>query len=108
MRTTELIYFAGCPNVEEAREQLRRAFIAANLQPTWVEHQTSDPDFPAHARGYGSPTILVDGLDVTGIAPATSSEACRIYLDEDGRRVGAPPLQSIIAALTATRRHARG
>ena len=108
MRTTELIYFPGCSNVDEARAQLRRAFIAVNLKPTWVEHQTSDPDFPAHARGYGSPTILVDGRDVMGIAPAPCSEACRLYLDEDGRRVGAPPLHSIVAALTATRRHARG
>ena len=104
MRAAELIYFPGCPHVAEARAQLGRAFIEANLRPAWIEYQTDDPHLPDHARGFGSPTILVNGLDVTGAAPGSCSEACRLYLDDAGRQVGVPPLRNIVAALTATQR----
>jgi|CXWL01.1.fsa_nt_gi hypothetical protein len=102
MRTPELIYFPGCPHVAEAREQLKRAFAEANLTPSWVEYQTEDPGLPEHARGFGSPTILVDGRDVTGAAAAGTSEACRLYVDAAGRQAGVPPLRDIVVALTAT------
>ena len=101
MPTVELIYFPGCPHVEMARAQLVRAFAAAKVRPRWREFRTGDPDLPGHARGFGSPTILVDGRDVTGGAPADSAEACRLYTDETGRRSGLPSLASITAALAA-------
>jgi len=101
MLTAELIYFPGCPNVEEARAQLVKAFVEARLTPRWSEYRTDDPDLPAHARGFGSPTILVNGRDVTGAAPADSAAACRLYTDNTGRRGGIPSLGSIVAALTA-------
>lgn len=101
MLTAELIYFPGCPNAEEARAQLVKAFVEARLTPRWCEYRTDDPDLPEHAYGFGSPTILVNGRDVTGAAPADSAEACRLYTDETGQRSGIPSLGSIAAALTA-------
>lgn len=100
MRTADLIYFPGCPNLEEARAQLGRAFAEARLTPDWVEYQTDDPALPEHARGFGSPTILIDGRDVTG-ASGGSAEACRLYFDDAGTRAAVPALTSIVAALTA-------
>ena len=106
--TAELIYLPGCPNVAEARAQLVKAFVDANLTPHWTEYRADDPDLPAHARGFGSPTILVDGRDVTGAGPAGSAEACRLYADETGGRSGIPPLKNIAAAIKAGARSAAG
>ena len=102
MPTAELISFPGCPNVVEARSRLIRAFVEAGLTPRWSEYRTDAPDLPEHARGFGSPTILVDGKDVAGAVPTGGAAgACRLYTDRQGRRGGAPPLVSIVTALSA-------
>ena len=102
MPTAELIYFSGCPNVTEARTRLVKAFVEARLTPRWREYRIDDPDLPEYARGFGSPTILVNGRDVTGAAPAGSAAACRLYTDDTGQRSGIPSIGSIVGALTAT------
>ena len=73
----ELVYFSGCPHVEEARVVLRAALKAAGLPAEWREWDQVRPGVPERLLGYGSPTILVDGLDVTGNAPANTGMACR-------------------------------
>jgi hypothetical protein len=95
----ELLYFPDCPNVPAAREQLRRACAAAGVPAVWSEVDVTSEGAPSHARGYGSPTVLVDGKDVTGAAPGVGS-SCRIYVGSDVR--GVPPLDVIIAALRAS------
>ncbi len=99
MANVELLYFPGCPNVPAAREQLRRAFTAVGAPAAWTEIDVTAESTPDHARGYGSPTILVDGTDVTGAAPGGGS-SCRIYAGRDMR--GVPPLHAIVAALRAS------
>jgi len=99
MPAVELLFFPECPHVDAARAQLRRAMERAGLEPRWVEHDVSSSSAPAHTRGFGSPTVLVDGADVTGAAPS-SSTACRLYLGSDV--AGAPPLEAIVAALRRT------
>lgn len=98
MATVELLYFPHCPNVPAAREQLRRAFAAVDAPPTWIEVDVTSDEVPVHARGYGSPSILVDGKDVMGAAPGAGS-SCRTYTGSDVR--GAPPLEAVVAALRA-------
>jgi hypothetical protein len=88
----QLLYFPGCPNVEAAREQLRR--VVAD-RATIDEIDTTAPDTPASLRGWGSPTILVDGIDVAGGEP--SGSCCRLYPGGDVR--GAPSETAIRAAL---------
>ncbi len=99
MATVELLHFPDCPNVPAARAQLRRAFAAVGAPAEWTEIDVTLESVPAHARGYGSPTVLVDGKDVTGASPGDGS-SCRIYVGDDVR--GAPPLDAIVAALRAT------
>lgn len=96
MATVELLYFPDCPNVPAAREQLRRAFEAIGAPPKWNEIDVSSDAAPAHTRGYGSPSILVDGKDVTG-ATLGGGSSCRIYAGSDVR--GVPPLDAIVVAL---------
>jgi mercuric ion transport protein len=95
-REVELLYFAGCPNVPAAREQLRRAFRTIGVAPEWTEIDVADDAAPAHTRGYGSPSILVNGQDVTGAAPGDGS-SCRVYVGSDVR--GVPPVEAIVSAL---------
>jgi hypothetical protein len=83
---------------------LRSALAAAQLAPLWVEYQTDDPGLPEHARAFGSPTILVDGKDVAGASAGGSPECCRPYVDESGRRAGAPSIASIVTALAVAQR----
>jgi mercuric ion transport protein len=98
MPTVELVVDAGCPNVLQARAHLRQAFARAKIPPRWSEHRSGDPAAPAHARGYGSPTILVDGRDVGGMQP-NDAPCCRVYLDDMQRLRGVPSVEIIVAAL---------
>ena len=91
MPRVELIYFVGCPHIEAARKQLRAALEEAALPAEWIE---SDD-----ARGYGSPSILINGVDVLGAEPGAGS-SCRVYR---GTEVpGAPPLAAIVDALRSS------
>lgn len=73
--TIELVYFDGCPNAEKARESLQAAMGAA--QGAWREWNLSDEGTPERFRRFGSPTVLVDGEDVTGSDDGNMGMACR-------------------------------
>lgn len=72
-REIELVYFDGCPNADQARENLR----AVADDGSWKEWNLSSPDTPDRLRHHGSPTVLVDGRDVTGDTGETEGMACR-------------------------------
>lgn len=76
-RSVELIYFEGCPNVDAAREHLVRALEAEGLPVEWTEWDVDDDETPEEKRAYGSPTVLVDGVDVTGASEPVAFQACR-------------------------------
>lgn len=99
MTAVDLVYDADCPNVSLARTNLLLAFARAGAKPKWSEYQVGDPNAPAHTRGYGSPTILVDGRDVAGLPPSGES-CCRIYPGGAGQ-LHAPSAEQIATALTA-------
>jgi hypothetical protein len=100
MPRLELIYDADCPNIDDARAQIRAALTAAGLPLEWREHDRADPDAPAYARQHGSPTVLVNDRDVAGDTPAQAA-SCRIYINGQGRQQGVPPVETIVAALRA-------
>jgi len=90
-----LLYDPSCPNVSGARSNLMRAFAQAEMPPSWREFDLGAPDVvEAGWRGYGSPTVLVDGEDVAGDAPGGGA-SCRIYTSSAGRPQGVPPVQVI-------------
>ncbi len=88
----ELIYFDSCPNAEAARVNLRQALETLHLPPSWQEWEQGDSGAPGHVKQYGSPTILVDGRDVTGVGAGVAAAACRAD--------GAPSAETIQAALS--------
>lgn len=101
----ELIYDPGCPNLVAAREVLAQALRDAGMPTVWTEWNSDDPSCPERVRGLGSPTILVNGKDVApGPHPWAQREPgqgprCRIYEDESGKTVGAPPLAQVARAI---------
>jgi hypothetical protein len=95
----ELIYEQSCPNIAAARTQLLKAFHAAKLTPRWQEWELNQAETPAYAHGCGSPTILVNGRDVSGGTMLDNSDCCRIYSDPDGHYSGVPVLSDIVSAL---------
>ena len=95
----ELLSFPGCPtatvlhaNLAEATAQL--GLVTCRIEPVNLsELEAGDP-----RRGWGSPTILVDGVDLFGEArPADEGMSCRIYPD------GETPTTEQITARLETR-----
>ena len=95
----ELIYDADCPNVEQARSVLTRAFTATGIHAQWQEWDRHASGSPDYVKSFGSPTILIDGHDATPSDPVAGSGSCRIYTDGSGRSSGVPPLDVIRDAL---------
>jgi mercuric ion transport protein len=92
----QLLHFEGCPNVEATRTALRDALAAEKLEIPIEEIDVERADAPEWARGWGSPTILIDGKDVTG-QERSGASCCRLYA---GR---APDVSTIRERLASTR-----
>ncbi len=91
----DLVYFEGCPHVVTARERIADALGSLGLSDEWSEWDTGDAATPTNLRGYSSPTVLVNGVDVEHKA-ATSGAGCAVG--------GGPSLEVLRAALTAASR----
>ena len=96
----QLVYFEGCPNVDAARNAIRRSLKAAGLAPHYEELDTGAPSTPESLRGWGSPTILVGGVDVGG-EPEPNGTSCRLYDNPENR--GVPSDEAIIKMLRGER-----
>ena len=88
MAAVEFVYERSCPHVRDARARLIEAFRAAGLRPSWTEWEINEPATPERVRPLGSPTILVDGKDVSGLPLEEVSSCCRIYALEGHERGG--------------------
>lgn len=92
----ELVYFEGCPHVNEARSHLVAALESVGRDAKWREWDLARGSVPERVRGYGSPTILVRGANVTGVAPGSAALACAV--------AGPPAIEVIRAALAGAKR----
>ena len=98
----DLVYDRECPHVDEARATLRAALVAVAADMDWREWDREDSRTPAELRGYGSPTILVNGRDVAAVADektASDANSCRVYFDECSCICGAPSVTLIERAI---------
>jgi len=93
----ELIYFDGCPNADPARKNLKTVVEASGINTVVHEWEQSNPKAPKYARHYGSPTILINGVDIAeNPVDCCAAHSCRFY-----ERGGAPTVQMIKSALEA-------
>jgi hypothetical protein len=88
----DFLYFEGCPHAASARERLRDALSAMGAAVQWNEWDTGSDSTPEPLKGYASPTILINGVDVERKAP-TSGAGCAVG--------GGPSLEALGAALAA-------
>ncbi len=99
----ELLHIVDCPNTAIAEANARAALDAAELAEVPIELVTIHTETEAvNTRFGGSPTILVDGVDLFPTAPVRSL-ACRVYSTESGF-AGAPTPEQIEAALRGASR----
>jgi len=92
-----LLYFDDCPNWRVADERL--AAIAAERADLTVTRHLVDTLEEAERVGFhGSPSILVDGVDVFAEPDAGVGLSCRVYRTPEGL-AGAPTLEQLRAAL---------
>lgn len=95
----ELIYDLDCPNVEDMRKQLLKAFAETKLKASWKEWDRNNDESPSYAKKYGSPTLLVNGKDIAN-QEGSGANCCRVYIDKDGMKK-VPSVDMIIKALRA-------
>ena len=89
----QFLAFDGCPLADAARANLEQALADCGISG-YEEVDILGPDTPDDLPGWGSPTILVNGVDVSG-QPKGNSISCRIY-SGPGR---VPEPASIVASI---------
>ena len=98
-RRVEILYFAGCPHVDLARDRVAEAVRVTGVAAEVVLVEVLQPDDALRLRFPGSPTIRVDGRDVEeGDDARAIGWQCRVY-SVAGRLDGAPPASWIAASL---------
>ncbi|MFJ4044182.1 hypothetical protein ACIPV2_00370 [Microbacterium sp. NPDC089987] len=94
----ELLHIVGCPNTDITEANTRAALDTLGLGAVPIESVTIRTEAEAVSTRFGgSPTILVDGVDLFPTAPVHSL-ACRVYATENGY-AGAPTASQITEAL---------
>ncbi|HEX4280406.1 MAG TPA: hypothetical protein VHZ27_06540 [Solirubrobacteraceae bacterium] len=83
----ELLWWEGCPSTERALAAVREALTDLGLETVEVRTREIKDDGDAADTGFvGSPTILIDGVD---LVPSAADEqiglSCRVYRRRDGR-----------------------
>jgi hypothetical protein len=97
----ELLWWEGCPSTERALAELREVLRDLGLGEAEVRTREIETDDEADEVGFrGSPTILIDGVDVAG---ASQEEpiglGCRVYRRRDGRIAPTPDPHDLREAL---------
>ncbi|MFE4972908.1 alkylmercury lyase family protein [Kitasatospora sp. NPDC056651] len=107
MRITVLTV-ADCPNARPALELVAAVLDGRDAEVELVE--VADEADAVRLGMYGSPTILVDGLDPFAPPGAVPSLSCRLYRGPDGAVSGVPAEAALRRALTgnATAPHSAG
>jgi hypothetical protein len=95
----EVLTVPDCPHRAEAMARLRVALFATRTEGVVVSERVIATEAQAAAAGMnGSPTILVDGVDLFGVELAEPSVSCRLYPSQAGIE-GAPTVDALIDAL---------
>lgn len=97
----EILHIAECPNWRETGTRMRAALTTVGVMYGDIDyHLVTDAAQLGSLAFAGSPTILVDGLDLFPSDGATADLACRVYVS-NGRMAGLPTEADIVDALRA-------
>ncbi|MGI9084132.1 MAG: thioredoxin family protein [Aeromicrobium sp.] len=92
-----LLYFDDCPNWKVADERLA-AIVAERADLTVTRHVVDTLEEAERVGFHGSPSILVDGVDVFAEPDAGVGLSCRVYRTPDGL-AGSPTVEQLRTAL---------
>ena len=93
-----LLYFEDCPNWKTAEGHLR--VLAQDVPDLRISHHLVDTPEEAERVGFrGSPSILLEGVDVFADPGAPVGLSCRVYQTPAGP-AGSPTLDQLRDALT--------
>lgn len=96
---TEVLSIDDCPNSQSATDEVEAALASLGLSTIpIVERRVTSPADAAATAFAGSPTVLIDGVDVVPGAVSTGTLACRIYRAETGV-AGYPSRVQIVSAI---------
>jgi hypothetical protein len=91
----QLLYFDGCPLSPRMRENLRRAIGLLGVEIAVREIDLEDLPVGDPLLRYPAPTVLVDGRDLMGLPPRSSTAlSCRLYPG------GLPDAETLASRLT--------
>jgi hypothetical protein len=102
MRTPciELLWWEGCPSTPQAVRELREVLRELGLSDAEVHMRQICSDEDARGAGFvGSPTILIDGVDVVSAPDEPAALNCRIYRRRDGTISSTPDPDDLREAL---------
>lgn len=78
----ELLSFPGCPNTPKIRENLHAALASLGIEAKVVDVNLEGLKTGDARRGWGAPTILVNGSELMGLPrPTSKTLSCRVYSD---------------------------
>lgn len=88
----------GCPNAPVLGDRL--AAVVDGRAGVWVSHQVICDEGEAARWGmYGSPTLLIDGVDPFAEPGQRPSLSCRLYRGDDGGTSGTPSASQLRQAI---------
>jgi hypothetical protein len=92
----EFQYFNGCPHATKTLQNLREVLAEMGIGENELHIiDVPSPESAQKMKFQGSPSILVDGVDIyTGAEPEGFSYSCRVY-EFDGGRTGVIPREFI-------------
>jgi len=96
----EILAFADCPNVEQARLNVQNALAAEDVSASITYIEVDTPEAAIAHQFLGSPSVRINGSDVEGGAGGRLSYGlmCRTYAN-GGADLGAPSVEMIRGAL---------
>jgi hypothetical protein len=103
----ELLWWDGCPSQPRALSDLRATMAALDLDPDTVEVRRIETEQDALREHFvGSPTIRINGIDISPAPGEQYGLNCRIYYRRDGRISPTPDpadlRDTLSAAMTTT------
>lgn len=95
--TIQILYFEGCPNHLPTVARVKEVVARLGREVQIEEVEVTSPEDAASKRFLGSPTVLVNGVDIDPRARQRTDYgfSCRMY---DGRS-GLPSEDLLMAAL---------
>lgn len=96
------LFYEDCPSHELALERLRELLNEKDIHTNVEVVKVGSEEQAQELRFVGSPTILIDGLDIDPPPPDSRyALTCRVYRLEDGRISPLPSPDTIRRALAA-------